>query len=160
MRAKDHTWGVEKRILGSSDASGRQIGIVVAQWNELVTKALLEGALDTLKSSGKPDVTVVSVSGTWEIPIVAQKLLESCDGVIALGCILQGSTTHAQLLAGDVSGALMNLQVQTKKPIAWGILTPENQEQALERAGMKLGNKGREAAGALVNTLSVLAQIG
>jgi 6,7-dimethyl-8-ribityllumazine synthase len=148
-----------KHIKGQSSAAGLTIGVVVSQWNELITKALLDGTLSTLESSGKPEVIVVEVPGTWEIPIVAQKLLESCDGVVALGCILQGATTHAQLLAGDVGSALMGLQISTGKPIAWGILTPENQEQALERSGLKLGNKGREAAGALVATLSALHQI-
>ncbi|ARU42068.1 6,7-dimethyl-8-ribityllumazine synthase [Armatimonadetes bacterium Uphvl-Ar1] len=147
------------RIQGNSDAKGKRIGIVVSQWNELITNALLEGALSTLESSGNPEVTVVQVPGTWEIPVIAQQLLDNHDGVIALGCILQGATTHAQLLAGDVGSALMRLQMETGKPITWGILTPETQEQALERAGLKLGNKGREAAGALVATLSCLDQL-
>jgi len=150
---------VSNSIQGQSSAQGKRIGVVVSQWNELITNALLEGALDTLKASGSPEVTVVKVPGTWEIPIITQKLLESHDGVVALGCILQGATTHAQLLAQDVGSALMTLQLEHKKPVTWGILTPENQEQALERAGLKLGNKGREAAGALVSTLSALEQI-
>ncbi len=146
------------QISGQSSAKGKKIAIVVSRWNELITKALLEGATDTLSSAGVTEITVVHVPGTWEIPIITQKLLANHDGVVALGCILQGATTHAALLAGDVSGALMNLQIQTGKPITWGILTPENQEQALERAGMKLGNKGREAAAALVEVLSILDQ--
>jgi len=150
---------VSTQIQGQSSAQGKRIGVVVSQWNELITNALLDGALDTLKASGNPEVTVVKVPGTWEIPIITQKLLESHDGVVALGCILQGATTHAQLLAQDVGSALMKLQLEHKKPVTWGILTPENQEQALERAGLKLGNKGREAAGALVATLSALDQI-
>lgn len=150
---------VETRISGRGDADGKRIGVVVAQWNELVTKALLDGAIETLTQSGDPDITVVTVAGTWEIPLVAKRLLDSHDGVVALGCILQGATVHAQLLATDVSSALMQLQMETGKPVSWGILTPENQEQALERAGMKLGNKGREAAAALVGAISVLDQI-
>ncbi len=134
--------------------------MVVAQWNELVTKALLDGAIETLEQAGSAEITVVTVAGAWEVPIVTQRLLDSHDGVVALGCILQGATTHASMLAADVSSALMKLQLKYKKPVSWGILTPENQEQALERAGMKLGNKGREAASALVGALSVLDQIG
>lgn len=147
------------RIHGKADAQGKKIGVVVSQWNELVTNALLDGCLSTLAASGGPEVVVVQVPGTWEIPVVTKKLLRDCDGVVALGCILQGATTHAQLLAGDVGSALMGLQMETGKPVSWGILTPETQEQALERAGLKLGNKGREAAAALVATLSCLGQI-
>lgn len=148
------------QISGKATAEGKKVAVVVSRWNELVTKALLEGALDTLQSAGikTENITVAHVPGTWEIPVVTQKLLQNHDGVVTLGCILQGATTHAALLAGDVSGALMKLQIETGKPITWGILTPENQEQALERAGMKLGNKGREAAAALLETLSVLDQ--
>ena len=91
--------------------------------------------------------------------MAAQMLHKDCDAVIALGCILQGQTPHAQLLAGDVGSALMRLQVETKKPIGWGILTPDTQEQALDRAGLKMGNKGREAAAAVIEALSVLDQI-
>ncbi len=148
-----------RSVSGKQDAAGKKVGIVVSRWNELVTKALLEGALDTLGACGNPEVTVVHVPGTWEIPVVARALLGKVDGVVALGCIMQGATSHAGLLAGDVSGALMQIQLETGKPVAWGILTPENQEQALERAGLKLGNKGREAASALVEALSVLGQV-
>ena len=147
-----------QEISAKPTKKGKKVAIIVSRWNELVTKALLEGATDTLQSAGITDITVAHVPGTWEIPVVAQKLLKDHDGVVALGCILQGATTHAALLAGDVSGALMNLQMETGKPITWGILTPESQEQALERAGMKLGNKGREAAGALLEVLSILDQ--
>lgn len=133
----------------------KTVAIVAAQWNELVVNALVEGAVDTLQSSGYESV-VIRVPGTWEIPLVAQKALQNHEGVVALGCILQGATTHAALLAGDVSSALMKLQMESGKPISWGILTPETQEQAFERAGMKLGNKGREAAGALVDSLRVI----
>ncbi|MDI9634647.1 6,7-dimethyl-8-ribityllumazine synthase [Geitlerinema splendidum] len=146
-------------VNGKADITGKKVGIVVAKWNELVTKALLEGALDTLQSCGNPEVVVVHVPGTWEIPVVAKNLLNTCDGLVALGCIIQGATTHAALLASDVSSALARLQMESGKPITWGVLTPENQEQALDRAGLKLGNKGREAASALVETLSVLDQL-
>ena len=86
--------------------------------------------------------------GTWELPLAVRALIESdkVDAVVALGTILQGATAHAEMLASDVSTALMQMQVELKAPIAWGILTPDTQEQAIERAGMKLGNKGREAA--------------
>lgn len=146
------------------DARGRRFAILVSRWNELVTKQLLDGALDELARHGDPEVEVVHVPGTWEMPLAARTLLDRPDttrpdAIVALGCIMQGATTHAQLLAGDVAGNLMRIQVERGVPIAWGILTPDNQEQALERAGMKIGNKGREAALAAVEMASLLENI-
>lgn len=144
------------------DARGRRIAIVVSRWNELITKELLAGALDELKRYGDPEVTVIHVPGTWEIPPIVARLLTSTekpDAIIALGCILQGQTPHAALLGGDVGGALMSLQVEFQVPVAWGILTPDTQEQGLDRAGLKLGNKGREAVQAAIESLGVLGQL-
>ena len=148
-----------KAVDGMMDASGRRIGIVVSRWNEYVTKMLLEGALDELKTHGNPQITVVRVPGAWEMPVAARALIEEekVDAVVALGCILQGATSHAAILTEDVSSALMRMQIETRTPIAWGILTPESQEQAIERSGMKMGNKGREAALAAVEMLNVLS---
>lgn len=148
-------------IEGTMSAQGKAFAIVVSRWNELVTKELLEGAVETLRRHGVDDPTVVHVPGTWEIPVAAKALLEtgSISGIIALGCILQGQTTHAQLLSGDVGSALMRLQTEYGVPISWGILTPDTQEQALERAGLKHGNKGREAALAAIEMASVVASI-
>jgi 6,7-dimethyl-8-ribityllumazine synthase len=144
------------------DASGKRFAIVVSRWNELVTKELLAGALAELKRYGDPEVTIVHTPGTWEIPPVVKAIISSPHpphGVIALGCIMQGQTAHAKLLGSDVGGALMALQTEHGVPIAWGILTPDTQEQALERAGLKSGNKGREAACAVVEMASVLEQL-
>lgn len=149
-------------VRGTMDAAGRRVAIVVSRWNELVTKELLAGALDELRRYGDPEVTVVHVPGTWEVPPVVARLLASegkPDAVIALGCILQGQTPHAAILGGDVGGALMGLQVQHRTPVTWGILTPDTQDQALDRAGMKFGNKGREAALAAIETMAVLASL-
>jgi 6,7-dimethyl-8-ribityllumazine synthase len=145
------------------DASGKRFAIVVSRWNELITKELLAGALDELGRFGNPEVEIVHVPGTWEMPPVVKGLLARADGrpdaVIALGCILQGQTPHAKLLGGDVGGSLMGLQVEYGVPIAWGVLTPDTQEQGLDRAGLKFGNKGREAAQAAVELASVLEQL-
>lgn len=152
-----------KEIRGRLDASGRRVAIVVSRWNELVTKELLAGALDELARFGEAEVEVVHVPGTWEIPSVVRALVSREAGrphaVIALGCILQGQTPHARLLGGDVGSALMGMQVQFGVPIAWGVLTPDTQDQALDRAGLKFGNKGREAAQAALEMASVLEQI-
>lgn len=148
---------------GQMDAKGKRFAVVVSRWNELVTKELLEGAVETLTQHGEPAIEVISVPGTWEIPVAVRALLERSenrpDGVVALGCILQGQTTHAQLLSGDVSSALMSMQVATGIPVAWGILTPDTPEQALDRAGMKHGNKGREAALAAIEMAALVARI-
>lgn len=146
-----------KELRARMDASGKKIGVVVSRWNELVTKELLEGALDTLRDHGDPEVVVVRVPGSWEIPLAAKRLIEGhgVDGVVALGCILQGETAHAKLLAGDVAGALMGLQMSSGKPVSWGVLTPDTAEQALDRAGLKHGNKGREAALAAIEMIAL-----
>jgi 6,7-dimethyl-8-ribityllumazine synthase len=136
----------------------------VSRWNELITKELLEGALEAFKRHGGPEVTVVHVPGTWEIPVAAKAFVSLNEGsrphaIVALGCILQGQTAHAQLLGSDVGSGLMSLQLSSGVPISWGILTPDTQEQALERAGLKHGNKGREAALAAIEMASVISQI-
>ncbi len=145
------------------DAAGKRFAIVVSRWNELITKELLDGAVSELRRCGDPEVEVVHVPGTWEMPPVVKALVTRAsnrpDAVIALGCILQGQTPHAKLLGADVGSALMNLQVSHGVPIAWGVLTPDSQDQALERAGLKLGNKGREAAQAAVEAASLLEQL-
>lgn len=145
-------------------ADGRRFAVVVSRWNELVTKQLLEGALDELGRFGARDVEVVRIPGTWEAPVVVRALLDRPVGkrphaVIALGCILQGETPHARLLSSDVASALMGLQVASGVPIAWGVLTPESAEQALDRSGLKHGNKGREAVQAAIESLSVVEQV-
>jgi 6,7-dimethyl-8-ribityllumazine synthase len=149
-------------ITGRMNATGKRFAIVVSRWNELVTKALLEGALAEIKRYGDAEVQVINVPGTWEMPPVVRALVSAKtkpDAVIALGCILQGQTTHAKMLGSDVSSALMGLQVEFGVPIAYGVLTPDTLEQAMDRAGMKHGNKGREAAQAAVEMVSVLEQV-
>lgn len=143
-------------------SSGRRFAIVVSRWNEIVTKQLVEGALDELQRYGVPHVDVIHVPGTWEIPPTVKKLVTSespPEAVIALGCILQGQTAHAQLLGADVGSALMALQVENVVPIAWGILTPETLEQAFDRSGAKHGNKGREAALAALEMAGLLEKL-
>lgn len=153
-----------KDISGTMDAKGMRFAIVVSRWNEYVTKELCAGAVDELRRHGATDIEVVQVPGTWEIPVAVQALLRReresrPHAVVALGCILQGATNHAALLAGDVASALMNIQVESGMPVTWGILTPDNPEQAVERSGMKLGNKGREAALAALEMVDVLRKI-
>jgi 6,7-dimethyl-8-ribityllumazine synthase len=144
------------------DSNGRKFAIVVSRWNEIVTKQLVEGAIDELGRYGVPSIEVIHVPGTWEIPPAIKKLVTSDNppqAVIALGCILQGQTAHAQLLGADVGSALMALQVESLVPIAWGILTPETLEQAFDRSGAKHGNKGREAAQAALEMAGLMERL-
>ncbi len=144
-------------------AKGLRLAVVVSRWNELVTKQLLEGAIDEFDRLGGESVEVVWVPGTWEAPVVAKALLERkaspVDCLVVLGCIMQGQTPHAALLGSDVSGALMSLQMSSGVPIGWGVLTPENLDQALDRAGVKHGNKGREAVQAAVESVSCIRAV-
>ena len=144
------------------DSTDRHFAIVVSRWNEIVTKELTEGALDEFQRYGAARVDVLHVPGTWEIPPTIKKLIGTSDppqAIVALGCILQGQTAHAQLLGADVGSALMALQVESEVPIAWGIITPDTLEQAFDRAGAKLGNKGREAAQAALEMAGLLERL-
>jgi len=147
-------------VEASMDASGMRFAIVASRWNEFVTERLVEGALRAFRMHGEPAVDVVWVSGSWEIPIAALSAAESgASGVVCIGCILQGATTHAQQLSNGVAAALGDLTVRTGVPMTWGVLTCATQEEAIERAGMKLGNKGEEAALAAVEAASIRAKL-
>lgn len=136
-------------------SEGLRIAIIVSRWNELITKELLEGAIDEAHRYGTPELEICRVPGAWEIPFAAARLaarpaVGQPAAMVAIGCVLQGATNHAAMLISDVSAALMRIQIDTGIPISWGILTPDTQEQALERSGLKLGNKGREAMQAAI----------
>ena len=137
-------------IEGALTGGGLRIGIVVSRWNEFITKALLEGALDALRRHGVPDtaITIAHVPGSFEIPVAAQAMARSSrfDAVIALGCIIRGATTHYDHIASAVTSGLSTVALQTGKPVVFGVVTAESIEQAIERAGSKAGNKGAEAA--------------
>lgn len=148
-------------IEGKMDASGMRFAAVASRWNELVTERLVEGALRAFRMHGQPNVNVVWVSGSWEIPIASLAAANSgVDGVVCIGCILQGATIHAQQLSNGVASALSELTLRTGVPMTWGVLTCSTQEEAIERAGMKLGNKGEEAGLAAIEAASVRAQLG
>ena len=129
--------------------SGRY-AIVVARFNDLITERLLAGALDVLGRSGVDTaaVAVAWVPGAFEIPLVAQKLGETgrYDAVIALGAVIRGSTPHFDYVAGEATKGISQVSVATGVPIAFGVITADSIEQAIERAGTKMGNKGAEAA--------------
>ncbi len=145
------------------DAGGRY-ALVVARFNDLITGRLLEGALDTLRRHGVADegITVAWVPGAVELPLVAQRLAQSGnhDAIIALGCVIRGGTPHFDYVAGEAAKGLAQVSMQTGLPVSFGVLTTESIEQAIERAGTKMGNKGHEAAMSAIEMVSLLKRIG
>ena len=127
-----------------------KIGIVTAKWNEDITAALTEGCEKTLVEYGitEDNIFKVTVPGSFELPMGAKSLLsrEKLDAVVCLGCVIQGETTHNEYINQSVANGLMSLGLASGKPCIFGVLTPRNMEQALDRAGGKHGNKGIEAA--------------
>lgn len=143
-----------------NDAQG-SYALVVSRFNAFITEKLLEGALDTLRRHGvelEESCTVVWVPGAYEMPLVAKKLAASgeYDAVIALGCVIRGGTPHFDYVAGEVSKGLASASMDTGLPISFGVLTTNTIEQAIERAGTKMGNKGAEAAMAALEMVSLL----
>ncbi len=153
----------ENRLEGNYAAAGLKIGIVVSRWNEFITRALLDGALDALrKHGGNPaDVTVAEVPGSFEIPVAVHAMAQSgkYDGIVALGCVIRGATTHYDHIASAVTSGISSVMLTTGVPVAFGVITTESIEQAIERAGSKAGNKGAEAALVAVEMASLLKQI-
>lgn len=132
------------------NAAGMRIGIVVAEWNAEITGALLSGAVTTLISHGITgnDIVVANVPGSFELSYGAQLLCEdkSIDAVICIGCVIQGETRHFDFICDAVANGITNVSLKYNKPVIFGVLTPDNQQQAIDRAGGKHGNKGDEAA--------------
>lgn len=127
-----------------------RFGIVVAEWNYEITGALAQGAVNTLKKHGAwdEDIIVKHVPGTFELTLGAQYLAEfaNVDAIIVLGCVIQGETRHFDFICNGVTQGITNLNIKYNKPFIFGVLTTNNQQQAFERAGGRLGNKGDEAA--------------
>lgn len=139
------------------------MAVVVSRFNDLIGRRLLKGALATLAARGvaEKDVEVAWVPGAWEIPVVAARLAGTgrIQGLIALGAVIRGETTHHEHIASEVAAALRRLTEKTGLPVSFGVLTTDNLDQALARAGEQTDNKGAEAALHLLETLSVLKQI-
>jgi 6,7-dimethyl-8-ribityllumazine synthase len=151
-------------VEGDLSASGMRFAIVVARWNAVITERLLQGALDALHRSGaaRHDVNIVRVPGAWEIPAAARTLAESnlYDAIVTLGCLLRGETAHYEAIYTEVARGIGQSQQETGVPHAFGVLTCETLEQALDRAGVKGGNKGFEAAIAAIEMASVNGKLG
>ncbi len=152
-----------KTIEGMLTGRGRRFGIVVARFNEFVGGKLLDGALDALlrHEVAAADVTVAWCPGSFEIPLVAQRLARGgeYDAVICLGAVIRGATAHFDYVASEVSKGIANVALDTGIPVVFGVLTTDTIEQAIERAGTKAGNKGFEAAMTAIEMANLVASL-
>ena len=148
---------------GDLSAAGMKFAIVVSRWNAVVTDRLLDGALDALLRSGadRSDIEVIRVPGAWEIPAAARVCADTArfDAVVTLGCLLRGETAHYEAIYNEVARGIGQSQQETGVPHSFGVLTCETLEQALNRAGIKAGNKGFEAAAAAIEMASLRRKI-
>lgn len=149
---------------GDLSARGMRFAVVVARWNSFITERLLQGALDALRRNGcgSEDMTVVRVPGSFEIPSQARTLAATgkYDAIITLGCLIRGETTHYEHIANEVTRGIGQSAQETGVPHSYGVLTCENLEQALDRAGLKAGNKGYEAAISAIEMASLKKKTG
>jgi 6,7-dimethyl-8-ribityllumazine synthase len=149
-----------KFIEGNLDAKGLSFGIVVSRFNSFICERLLEGAIDALVRHGanEADITVARIPGAFEIPLAAKSMATSrkFDAIICLGAVIRGSTPHFDYVASEVSKGVASVSLESGLPIAFGVLTTDTIEQAVERAGTKAGNKGFEAAVTAIETVNVL----
>lgn len=153
-----------KQLEGTLVAPNARIAIVVARFNSFINDSLQSGAVDALKRVGQvrdENITLVKVPGAYELPLVARRLAESkkFDAIIALGTVIRGGTAHFEYVAGEASSGLGQVAMQSDIPVAFGVLTTEDIEQAIERAGTKAGNKGAEAALVALEMINLLDAI-
>lgn len=145
-------------------APGKKVAIVVSRFNSFIVEKLLEGAIDALVRIGQikdSDITVVRVPGAYELPITAKKAASSgdFDAVIAIGAVIRGGTPHFDFVAGQANSGLAQVALDTGVPVAFGVITTDTDEQAIDRAGVKHGNKGAEAALSALEMMNVLEQL-
>ncbi len=152
-----------KIIQGSMIGTGKKFALVASRFNEFITSKLIDGAVDTLVRHGVQDaaIDVVWVPGAFEIPAVAKRIAarKKHDAVICLGCVIRGATPHFDYIAAEASKGIASVGMQSEIPVVFGVLTTENIEQAIERAGTKAGNKGSDAAMAAIELLNLYEQI-
>ena len=152
-----------KILEGQLLAEGLKIGIVVSRFNEFITSKLLSGAEDTLRRHGanEDDITVAWVPGAFEIPLIAKKMAKSgkYDGIICLGAVIRGATSHYDYVCAEVSKGVAMVALETGVPTLFGVLTTDNIEQAIERAGTKAGNKGYDVACSAIEMVNLMKNI-
>lgn len=145
---------------GKLEARGRKFGIVASRFNDFICARLVEGALDALKRSGadENDITIVKVPGAFEIPLAAKKMAKSgaFNAVICLGAVIRGATPHFEYISAEVTKGVAQVSLETETPVAFGVLTADTLEQAIERAGTKAGNKGWDAALSAIEMVNLL----
>ena len=151
-------------IEANFDASGKKVAIVVSRFNSFVVDRLLEGAVDTLIRHGNvadEDITVIKVPGAYELPLVAKKAAKcgKFDAIIAIGAVIRGGTPHFDFVAGECNKGLAQVCLDSEIPVSFGVITTDTIEQAIDRAGLKVGNKGGEAALSALEMINVLSQL-
>ena len=153
---------MNKVIEGKLIGDGQRIGIVVSRFNEFITNKLLSGCLDTLvrHNVNQQDIEVIWVPGAFEIPLIAQKLVQrGYDAVICLGAVIRGATPHFEYVSAEVTKGVAQVTLATGVPVVYGIITADTIEQAIERAGTKAGNKGVDAANTAIEMVNLIKQI-
>lgn len=152
-----------KTFEGKLVSENTRVGIVVARFNEFITSKLLSGAVDTLLRHDvkQEDIDVAWVPGAFEIPLIASKMAKSkkYDAVICLGAVIRGSTSHYDYVCSEVSKGIATVSLNSEIPVMFGVLTTENIEQAIERAGSKAGNKGSECAEGAIEMVNLIREI-
>ncbi len=153
-----------KILEGKISAEGLRFAVIVSRFNDFISSKLVEGAMDALKRHGgnEDQVSLVKVPGSFEIPAVAKRLAETgeFDGIICLGAVIRGATPHFDYVAAEVSKGIAAVALETKIPVTFGVLTTDNLEQAIERAGSKSGNKGWDAAMAAMEMANLFKKMG
>lgn len=153
-----------REISGALRADGLKFGIVASRYNDFVVSHLISGCFDALVRHGAAEdaITVVRVPGAFEIPLALARLARAGghDALIALGAVVRGDTPHNEYIASEVTKGIAQITLETGVPIAFGVLTPDSLEQAIERAGAKMGNKGAEAAHSAIEMANLLRQLG
>ncbi len=149
---------------GKLQAAGFKIGIILSRFNQFISERLLEGALDAFQKLGSEDkdISIYKVPGSFEVPVLAKKLAKQgkVDGILCLGALIRGDTPHFDFLSAEVTKGLAQIAMEDGLPVSYGILTVDTIEQGIERAGTKAGNKGYDAAFALVEMLNLLKESG
>lgn len=154
-----------KIIEGGLAAPNAKIAIVISRFNSFINEQLLAGAVDTLKRTGQvsdENITVVRVPGAVELPLATKRVAASnkFDAIVALGCVIRGGTPHFDLVANECNKGLAQVSLEFTIPVAFGVLTTDSIDQAIERAGTKMGNKGSEAALGALEMVNVMAELG
>jgi 6,7-dimethyl-8-ribityllumazine synthase len=153
-----------KTLEGKLVAKGLKFGIVLSRFNNFIGERLLEGALDALHRSGaeEEDCSIARVPGAFEIPLAAKKMAKSgrYDAIICLGCVIRGATPHFAYIAAEVTKGIASLSMESEVPVSFGVLITDTIEQAIERAGTKIGNKGFDAAMSAIEMANLLREIG